>query len=236
MKILIISDVHGNMESLKSVVENEKFDEVWFLGDFTDYGPEPHLVYDYLRSLNPEVWIMGNHDYANAFGVDCRCGEKTHELSVYTRENVTQKLLDKETIEWMRSIPIKREIKDDSIILFVHGCPKDPLYGYMTYPQEKCLVNEMGRRIDCNLVVYGHTHLPVNTEFGGIRFINPGSVGQPRDGDPRASYAIYDMERGEFYLKRVKYDVEKVIEKIKSLKLEKKYERQLIKILKNGSV
>ena len=236
MRILIISDIHGNMDALKKVVENENFDEVWFLGDFTDYGPEPHEVYDYLRDLDPEVWIMGNHDYANAFGVDCRCGEKTHELSVYTRENVTQRLLDKKVIDWMRSIPIKRELSDEKFVLFVHGCPRDPLYGYMTQPSEECMVNEIGRKIHADLVIYGHTHLPVNVEMNGIKFVNPGSAGQPRDGDFRASYAIYDTESGEIHLKRVKYDVEKVIEKIKSLKLERRFEEQLIGILRNGRV
>ena len=236
MKILIISDIHGNMDAFRTVVENENFDEVWFLGDFTDYGPEPHEVYDYLRSLNPEVWIMGNHDYANAFGVDCKCGEKTHELSVYTREKITQKLLDRETIKWMRNIPIKKEIDKGKSILFVHGCPKDPLYGYMTQPSEDCMVNGIGRKIDVDLVIYGHTHIPVNMEMKGLKFVNPGSVGQPRDGDFRASYAIYDSDSGEFYLKKMRYDVERVIEKIKALKLEKRFEEQLISILRNGTV
>ncbi len=235
MRVLIISDIHGNADSLKTVIENERFDEVWFLGDFTDYGPEPHMVYDLLHELNPEVWIMGNHDYANAFGVDCRCGEKTHELSVYIRENVTKKLLDRQTIRKLRNIPIKREIiADIGEILFVHGCPRDPLYGYMNTPEERCLKNEMGRKIDANIVIYGHTHLPLITEFSGMKFINPGSVGQPRDGDERASYAIY--EDGKFEIKRIPYDVDNVVRKIKSLNLEGKYEKQLIDILRNARI
>ena len=235
MRVLIISDIHGNADSLKTIVDKERFDDVWFLGDFTDYGPEPHVVYDYLRELDPEVWIMGNHDYANAFNVDCRCGERMHDLSVYTREHVTKSLLDKEIIKRMRSIPIKRELSTEvGEILFVHGCPADPLYGYMNTPKEKCLKNEIGRKINVDIIIYGHTHLPIITKFSNIKFLNPGSVGQPRDKDPRASYAIY--ENGRFEIKRITYDLERVVRKIKSLNLEERYEKQLIEILRNARV
>ena len=112
------------------------------MGDLTDYGPEPHIVLDILRDIGPEVWISGNHDYANAFGVDCRCGEKTHDLSVYTRKNISQKLLTKEDLRFLRELPLKREIRiEGKVYYFVHGCPADPLYGYMFDFMPECMRN-----------------------------------------------------------------------------------------------
>ncbi len=235
MRILVLSDVHGNCDSLATILEKEKYDAVWFLGDLTDYGPEPHLVLDTLKDLKPEIWIMGNHDYANAFGVDCKCGEKTHDLSVYTRENVTQKLLSKEDIQFLKTLPVKKESKiGGKNYLFVHGCPADPLYGYMFDFMPECMRNEIGGVVTTDYLLFGHTHFPVLGEYDGMVYLNPGSAGQPRDGDPRASYAIY--ENGKFELKRIEYPVEKTVEKLKKVIDRKGYLERLISILKNGKV
>ncbi len=235
MEVLIISDVHGNLDAFKAILEKENYDAVWFLGDLTDYGPEPHLVLDLLRDLKPEVWVTGNHDYANAFGVDCGCGEKTHALSVYTRENVTQKLLSKEDIQFLKILPIKKEMQiDGRSYYFVHGCPADPLYGYMFDFMPECMRNELGGKITTNFLMFGHTHFPVLGEYEGMIYLNPGSVGQPRDGDPRASYAVY--HEGRFELKRLAYPVERTVEKLRSLITHKEYLERLIAILRNGKV
>ncbi len=236
MRILIISDVHGNDVALRTILNKENYDEVWFLGDITDYGPSPEICIDMLKDLKPEIWITGNHDYANAFGVDCRCGEKTHELSVYTRENITQKRISKEDLKLLRSLPTAMEIElNGNHLYFVHGCPANPLYGYMFTFRRECMKNEIGREINATHLFYGHTHYPVKG-FEHLHFLNPGSVGQPRDGNPKASYAIYDTENEIFTLKRMSYDVLKTIEKLKALNLESKFEKFLISILKNGKI
>lgn len=235
MRVLVLSDVHGNYDSLSAILEKEKYDAVWFLGDLTDYGPEPHLVLDTLKDLKPEIWITGNHDYANAFGVDCRCGEKTHDLSVYTRENVTQKLLSKEDIQFLRNLPLKKEIEiDGKKYFFVHACPANPLYGYMFDFNPDCMKNELGREITTDYLLFGHTHFPVLGQHNGINYLNPGSAGQPRDGDPRVSYAIY--ENGKFELKRLEYPVERTVEKLRKIIGRKDYLERLISILVNGKV
>ncbi len=234
MRVLVLSDAHGNAESLRKIINEEKYDAVWFLGDVTDYGPEPDEVLDILRDLNPEVWVTGNHDYANAFGVDCHCGEKTHELSVYTRENITQKKLSREDRVFLKTLPLYqvKELNGEKFY-FVHACPMNPLYGYMFDFDPDCMRDELGRKIDATMLVYGHTHFPRNGSLAGYSYFNPGSAGQPRDGDARASYGIYD---GKFHLKRVKYDVERVVQKIKALALKRKYEDMLISILRQGKV
>ncbi len=237
MRVLVLSDIHGNSIALKEIIENESYDAVWFLGDLTDYGPNPDEVLEILKDLKPEVWVSGNHDYANAFNVDCHCGEKTHELSVYTRENMTKKLLSEEDIKFLQRLPIRQEKEiGGKNFYFVHACPKDPLYGYMFDFDPECMVNEIGRKIDVDVIVYGHTHFPRNGIYGQIAYFNPGSVGQPRDGEPLAAYGIYFSNEEKFELRRKKYDVDEVVKRIKLLGLEKKYEEMLVKILIHGSV
>ncbi len=234
MRVLIISDVHGNADALRKIVESEKYDAVWFLGDLTDYGPEPDVCLDILREIKPEVWVTGNHDYANAFGVDCHCGEKTHELSLYTRQEITQRKLSKEDLIFLRTLPLydEREINGEKFY-FVHACPKNPLYGYMFDFDSECMHNDIGTKLDSDVLVYGHTHFPRNGSKEGFRYFNPGSVGQPRDGKNTAAYGIYD---GEFHLKRIKYNINDTIGKIKSLSLDKHHTEELIAILKGGVV
>ncbi len=235
MRILVLSDAHGNADALRSILEKENYDAVWFLGDLTDYGPEPQVVLDILRDLKPEVWISGNHDYANAFGVDCGCGEKTHELSVYTRENVTKRLLSKEDLAFLRNLPLRREMRiDGRTYYFVHGCPADPLYGYMFDFMPECMRNEIGGKISADYLLFGHTHFPVLGKYEGTTYLNPGSAGQPRDGDWRSSYAVY--EDGEFQLKRIQYPVEETIKKIKVVVEDEKFREMLIRILREGKV
>lgn len=248
MKALLISDIHGNLDALKRVIEDAKgYDEIWVLGDLVDYGPEPHLVIDLIKGLRPELVIRGNHDHAVAFGVDCRCGEKTHELSVYTRENISLKLIAESQRSWLGELPLvaRRNIAG-SEALIVHGSPRDPIYGYL-YPQlgEAELLRMLAPasryglgsgKINYGIAVVGHTHIPMDIRAGPARALNPGSVGQPRDGDPRASYGILDLDTGDFAVYRVKYDVNIVIAKLRNLLIEERMLQQLSRILSLGIV
>lgn len=247
MRVLVISDVHGNADALKAVLESVGgWDYVWVLGDLVDYGPEPHTVIDMVRDLRPDAIVVGNHDYAVAYGVDCRCSPTLHELSVYTREFISKRLLSREQIEWLKSLPTKvvREVSGKKICL-VHGSPRNPLYGYLEpnlpttvlreqLSESKFSHGERARPVDAHTVLVGHTHKPMKTEVDGVPVLNPGSCGQPRDGDPRASFAIFDPETNTFTIHKVKYDVEKVIEKLKQLQLENLYTAWLANILRKG--
>lgn len=247
MRIVIVSDVHGNAEALRAVLDSaERWDGVWFLGDFVDYGPEPHIVIDIVRSLRPDVVVMGNHDSAVAFDIDCRCSPEIHELSEYTRKNISLKSLSREQIEWLRMLPksIEKDVEGRKLYI-VHGSPRNPLYGYMKpdLPLSELrlsltpsIVTPRPRIIRIDTVIAGHTHIPMDIAVDGVRVINPGSCGQPRDGDFRASYAIYNTETNTFEIHRVKYNIERVIEKLRELKLEEKYIRWLTMILRTGRV
>ncbi|MEM0490865.1 MAG: metallophosphoesterase family protein [Ignisphaera sp.] len=247
MRILIVSDIHGNAEALRSVLESvDKWDAVWFLGDFVDYGPEPHIVIDIVKDLKPDAIVMGNHDYAVAFNTDCKCDPVLHNLSEYTRKNISLKLLSREQIEWLKTLPKTIEkVIDGKKHYIVHGSPRNPLYGYI---KPGLSINEIKlsltssvvaikpKPIEVDYVFVGHTHIPMDIKVDSVRIVNPGSCGQPRDGDYRASYAIYDTETNIFEIGRIEYDIERVVKKLEELNLESGYSEYLKAILKTGRI
>lgn len=247
MRILVLSDIHGNLDALKKVLDDaNKWDMLWVLGDLVDYGPEPHLVVDLIRSLKPEVIVKGNHDHAVAFDTDCLCARELHELSVYTRTNISYKLLSREQIKWLKTLPLRREVVVDGKRFYVvHGSPRNPLYGYLkpslNHDEIRLHLTPSPlaahpRIVEVDYVVVGHTHIPWWTTIDNVNIINPGSVGQPRDGVPRASYAIIDTETMNVEYRRVSYDVEKVLSKLKNLGLEERYYQWLRRILLEARV
>jgi len=233
MKYLVISDAHGNAVALRKVLEDANYDGIIFLGDAVDYGPQPSEVVDILKDLRPEIWLRGNHDEAVARRIDCGCSPKTHALSVLTREKISMKELSAEDRKFLGSRPIEVVMGKFSI-LCVHGAPSNPLYGYFNEENEKYMIKMHGGPVEQNYVLVGHTHIPSIFGFEEWTVMNPGSVGQPRDGDPRASYAILNTESMEFEVKRVKYDVDKVASLLRE-KLGNDAEK-LIKILREGRV
>lgn len=247
VKVLVISDIHGNSDALKTVLKSaEGYDAIWFLGDYVDYGPEPHVAVDIVRDLRPEVILMGNHDHAVAYNTDCRCASEIHELSVYTRLNISYRLLGEDQIRWLKGLNLKAMLTINGIRYYiVHGSPRSPLYGYLKQtlsPEELNyhLVLEsplvLSRLVDVDILVTGHTHIPADFNYNGLRIVNPGSTGQPRDGDPRASYGLLDTEIGEFRVFKVKYDVETVLGKLRALGIERRYYEWLAYIFLNGKL
>ncbi len=235
LKTLIISDIHGNYEALKSVLSDSgSYDEVIVLGDLVDYGPDPDLVIDEVRSLKPAI-VRGNHDEAVAEGTDCRAGPSLHDASVYTRQHITLRKLSKEDIKWLKNLSYATKKDLGHIKLFIaHASVKNPLYKYL-YPwvNEETLKDYL--MVDgVNYVLIGHTHYQFlrPTTFG-IKVMNPGSVGQPRDGDWRAAYAVID-DSGNILFKRTKYDVHSTIRKLKELINATPYCEKLSCILKEG--
>jgi predicted phosphodiesterase len=217
MRTLIVSDVHANIEALNAVFaaaeEEEPVDNVLCLGDIVDYGPSPMECLEKLWERNA-VSIMGNHDAAavGIIGLD--------DFNPFAAEACrwTTKQLTPEAIAYLSGLP--ETLVEDSFLM-VHGSPKAPLWEYlMSYGQAV----EAWDHTDSSDVLVGHSHFQFAAEAGrGIEspgpngltiplglarlVINPGSVGQPRDQDPRAAYAIYDDEARFVTLKRAWYDV-----------------------------
>ncbi len=221
MKIAVLADIHGNYEALKTVLSDvDGADAYIILGDLVDYGPEPEEVVDTVRRLRCFT-VRGNHDHAVAFNVDCRCGSRTHWVSVMTREVISKKFLTRESINFLKDLPLKLELYFDNIrVLSVHAAPTDPLYRYL-YPwlstdEFKEALGFQGAS-SFNIVLVAHTHYQFIKVVGDVVVLNPGSVGQPRDEDPRAAYAVIETDTNEVYLRRVKYDVNRTLRKLREV-------------------
>lgn len=215
MKILLIADIHANLEAFQAVLD-VPHDRAICLGDTVDYGPDPDRCIDLLQRRNIPT-IRGNHDNAVAFKVDCQCGYKYKHLSVATRE-YTWEILDKPRMEYLQKLPlfIREEINRRKLYL-THASPRS-MFEYIKpeTPDEQILemIEEAAEPLDADFLAIGHSHIPMNRKLGDLTIINPGSVGQPRDGDTRAGCAVFDTETGETEFLRLKYDIDTVCAKI----------------------
>ena len=222
MRIAVLADIHGNYDALKAVLADlRNIDMCVVLGDLVDYGPEPEEVLDAVRELGC-MSVRGNHDHAVAYGVDCGCGVRTHWVSVLTRKLISKKYLSKESIKYLRNMPLRLETYFGGWrALIVHATPSHPLHKYL-YPWESTEkfreeLAAWGESRSADIALLAHTHHQFIRVVGGVLVVNPGSVGQPRDGDPRAAYALIDTESGEVCLRRVKYDVSSTLTKLREL-------------------
>jgi putative phosphoesterase len=179
------------------------------------------------------VAVRGNHDDALACGSDCRCAPTSKPLAIATRA-VHRELLPLEDIQFLGSLPRTASLQSSDETLFaVHASPRDHLYRYTLTPQasDEHVRSQVGR-VRADYVLLGHTHLPMVRSSGRRLVVNPGSVGQPRDGDPRASFAV--IEDGDVALKRVAYDVERTVRDLRELPLPAEVADPLVSILRAG--
>ncbi len=212
----VISDVHGNLESLSTTldtIKKEKSDALLFLGDIVGYGPNPNECIDILKR-ETEIVLAGNHDYAVLGLTDIKY------FNPYARAAVewTQEVLSEENKAFLRRLPLTEEL-DDSILL-VHATPREPeQWHYLLSPWDAYINFHFFTERIC---LIGHSHEPAIIERSpeskiifykdradikeGHRYIiNVGSVGQPRDGNPDAAYAL--LNKNSIEIKRVSYDI-----------------------------
>lgn len=226
MKYAIISDVHGNLEALGAVVGDiEKLgaDRVFFLGDAVGYAADPQGCIMLLDSVC-DVMVAGNHDKiaATSLGME-DLGPAAMASLQWTVDTITS-----DEVRWLRRL-VMHQVENGMHL--VHSHPDRPhLWRYMETPTD---VEDAFDTSEHRILFVGHTHRPrvfvqkkgeiegINPEKGSIRLekgcryiFNCGSVGQPRDGDARASYGLLDMIEGVFTIHRVPYDIEKTAEKI----------------------
>ncbi|MEM4389280.1 MAG: metallophosphoesterase family protein [Candidatus Micrarchaeia archaeon] len=215
MKLLVISDIHGNYEALEAIASTVRYDEVLCLGDLVDFGPDPKECVEWVRRSTRYI-VRGNHDHALANNVACRCSsEKLERLAEATR-SYSHSMLDVAEINFLGSLPLKLAVSIGGRSLYaVHGGPRDPLYQSIEKGSDKALAAELAG-IDAEFILFGHTHRPLvnSTALNGRTVVNPGSVGQPRDGDNRASAALIDLDSGVARILRIKYDIDIVCRKM----------------------
>jgi predicted phosphodiesterase len=197
MTIGLISDIHGNYEALRVVLselDRLNVSEIYCLGDVVGYYSQVNECCEALRSRDIPC-LMGNHDWYMAGGGFCPRSRSVNDCLAYQRS-----VIEDEHVAWLRQFPSHRFVGD---IHMVHGGWADPIDEYLQPSAEYF------SRIKGTTFVSGHTHIQALQHYGAQTYCNPGSVGQPRDGDPRAAFALYD---GGFTLHRVEYDIEKVFE------------------------
>lgn len=198
MKIAIIADIHGNFEALKAVlaeIDRLRASAIYCLGDVVGYYSQVNECCQALREREIPC-VMGNHDWYLAGGGFCLRSRSVNKILAYQRT-----IVEAEHLEWIRTFPLQREIGE---IRAVHGGWGDPLDEYLR-PSVEYFDRLHGR-----VFISGHTHVQTIQRFGEKIYCNPGSVGQPRDGDPRAAFALY--ESGDFTLHRVEYDMHRVFD------------------------
>jgi putative phosphoesterase len=228
MRILLIADIHGNWPALEAVVR-EPHDICVCLGDLVDYGLEPKPCIDWVRK-HAAFSVRGNHDHGVAQNVHVNGKVGFKYLTGVTRP-LTRERLSPDDIRYLGRLPITRTVTlEGTRYMFLHASPRDPLDEYAPANAEF-----WGRRlqnIDLDVVSVGHTHHPYALKVGEKLVVNPGSVGQPRDGDPRASYAVIEDYRVE--LKRIEYPVERTLNVIKESLLSEPNVAMLCDVFRRG--
>ena len=228
MRILIAADIHGNLDAFQAVLHNAEeagsIDLLWCPGDIVGYGPEPAACIALVRQY-PHIAIAGNHD----FGVAGRIGTSEFNPAAAEAAMWTAGQLGYEDRRFLEQLP---EVAYEGEFTLVHGSLRAPLWEYVLSMQQ---MEAQFRLMETRYSVVGHTHVPFLSEEGADGrvwtstwqdgevvnlpearlIINPGGVGQPRDGDPRASYAMYDSDASTITLHRVEYDVAATQQKIR---------------------
>jgi protein phosphatase len=230
VKIVISSDVHGNTEALSALLERETYDELWVLGDLVNYGPEPQAVVRTIRERAALV-VRGNHDHAVGYDVDPRCSAPFRAMAEATRQLSLRTLSDDDR-HYLRELPLTSAVERRGQRFFLcHATPSDPLFAYC--PPDSPSWSQEASAIDADVILVGHTHLPFIRKVGHQTVLNPGSLGQPKDGGPDASYAVW--QDGVLSLRKVKYPVERTIAKLDHLALPAEIATALKRLLETGT-
>jgi putative phosphoesterase len=204
MKVLVIADIHSNWPALQAVTES--FDACLFVGDLVDYGVAPAPCIDWIKR-HATAAVRGNHDHAVAHRVLARSGPGLKRLAAVTRP-LHWDMVGPHQMKYLARLSLTRRLEIDGHSFFlVHGTPRDPLDEYLADDAESWRMRLNG--IDADFICVGHTHVPFRIDLEDQCIVNPGSVGQPRDGDSRASYAV--IEDGVVEFKRVPYDMDETL-------------------------
>jgi len=214
MRIGILSDVHSNLFALRSVLEDSNFDLILHAGDVVGYNPFPNEVINQFRK-HDVISILGNHDKAVIGSAKYNFPDYVDKAIQWSKKNLSE-----ENTHYLKQLQSSNSIEvDGKVLRLVHGSPSDP--NEYVYPTDVTLdlVNNLDTGVD--VLIWGHTHYPIITKINDVSLLNPGSVGQPRDGDWRACYIEYNTSESSITLHREKYDLEALRKKHKRTSLPK---------------
>jgi len=218
MRLAVLSDIHANLAALEAVRDDmPEVDEVWVLGDIVGYGPQPNEVIAALQEMGARS-VMGNHDGAAIGTVDVGWFNPDAARAI----GWTSEVIDENARAYLATLP---EVRRDGDLTAVHGSPRDPTWEYITGSD---VAEANLAAFDTRICLHGHTHVPIVfradegtvevvdatpdapvTIRGGRLLVNPGSVGQPRDGNPASSYLVIDTEAESAQFHRVTYAIDR---------------------------
>jgi putative phosphoesterase len=234
-RVAVITDIHANLPALESVLEaleRTDVDAVYCGGDLVGYGPHPNEVSRLIERRGIPT-IYGNYDYAIARDLeDCGCAYRDQHDRELGQLSVTWTLrhTDQRSKDFMRALPFDLRFEmGDMHVRLVHGSPRK-VNEYLFADKPARTFERIAAGADCDVLVFGHTHQPWVREYGGVLFVNCGSVGKPKDGDPRASFAVLQLDDGEVVadIDRVDYDVAAVAREVESAGLPPEYAEKLM--------
>ncbi len=227
MRYVVISDIHSNYPALQTVLTYaQPFDAILCLGDLVGYGPSPNECVERIQDF-PHTAIVGNHDWGAIGRADLLVFNNDARQALYW----TQHELHPENRNFLSDLPLTMRMEE---ILLAHGSPREPIWEYVV---DVRTATANFKEYDFETALVGHTHLPVIFEWvesvqqtrillpdwdapinldSRRLILNPGSVGQPRDGDPRSSYAILDTDEKTWEFRRVPYAVEITQERMRA--------------------
>jgi predicted phosphodiesterase len=238
MRILVISDIHANLTAFQAVLSAAgEIDAVWCLGDLVGYGPDPNECIDLVRQLPNLICLFGNHDAAALKQIDTDTFNPDARMALQW----TIQTLSMQSVAFLESLP-DRVVVDQ--ITLSHGSPRQPLWEYILDTRAATANFE---HFDTPYCLVGHTHLPVlyylpdeqriarlivpdssmQLTLAPRAILNPGSVGQPRDRDPRAAYAIYEPGQNTWEYCRVPYNISAVQMRMEAAHLPERHIQRL---------
>jgi putative phosphoesterase len=227
VRILVVSDIHANWPALSAI--HEPHDVCLCLGDLVDYGPEPLPCVQWAME-HVQYAIRGNHDHGVAQGIPVTGDYGYRFLTRVTRPAMWD-ALGQEERRYLLQLPVTQRVTlGGRRFLLVHATPRDPLDEYLM--KDPATWAKRLQNIEADVVCVGHSHVQFNLQVENTLVLNPGSVGQPRDGDPRAAYAVIDDNRIE--LKRVAYDVEETVSKVLRSDLPERAKSLLVHSFRHG--
>ena len=235
MKLLIISDLHANWPALRAVLDAEAdADDILCLGDLVDYGPQPVECVEWaMKNARAALLIQGNHDWGAGQNKDPRCSPPYRKLSAATQE-LCLRVMSVAMLAFLRELqPMRTFQMGVASCVACHAAPSEPLFRYLRINgADRHLEAEIKTAGNPDYLFFGHTHWPVIIHSGKTLVVNPGSVGQPKDGDSRAAYAVW--QDGRVALRRAAYDIEETVRAYGGTQLEAADIAALAHVLRTG--
>jgi putative phosphoesterase len=235
-RVAIVTDIHGNLPALEAsleAIDAIDADAIYCGGDLVGYGPHPNQVCRLIEAREIPT-IYGNYDYAIGRELeDCGCAYVTQHERDLGQQSVDWTLAhtDQHSKAFMRALPfdLRFELGDQRVRL-VHGSPRK-VNEYLFEDKPARTFERIAALSDCDVLVFGHTHKPWIHEYGGVLFVNCGSVGKPKDGDPRAAFAVLELDQlgtVRASIERVGYDAGAVAREVAASGLPGEYAEKLL--------